>query len=86
MEDVDRAGGVSAILKEISRKDGVLRLDQPTVTGKTLGENIADAGILDPEVIRPIERAHSARGDSRSCSAISPPRERSSRRPPSPRG
>ncbi|MEK6815692.1 MAG: dihydroxy-acid dehydratase [Nitrospirota bacterium] len=62
MEDVDRAGGVSAILKEISRKDGVLRLDQPTVTGKTLGENIADAGILDPEVIRPIERAHSARG------------------------
>lgn len=62
MEDVDRAGGVSAILKEISRKDGVLRLDQPTVTGKTLGENIADAGILDPEVIRPIERAHSERG------------------------
>lgn len=62
MEDVDRAGGVSAILKEISRKDGVLRLDQPTVTGKTLGENIAGAKIVDSDVIRPIEKAHSERG------------------------
>ncbi|MBI3391565.1 MAG: dihydroxy-acid dehydratase [Nitrospirae bacterium] len=62
MEDVDRAGGVSAILKEIARKEGVLVLGQMTVTGKTLGENIADAGILDPEVIRPIEKAHSERG------------------------
>lgn len=62
MEDVDRAGGISAILKELSRKEGLLNLDCPTVTGKTLGENIADAEILDHEVIRPLEHAHSETG------------------------
>src|SRR5512135_300674 len=45
MEDVDRAGGISAILKELSRTPGALNLDRPTVTMKTLGENIADAVI-----------------------------------------
>ncbi|MBX6395190.1 MAG: dihydroxy-acid dehydratase [Alicyclobacillaceae bacterium] len=62
MEDVHRAGGISAILKELSRIDGLLHLDALTVTGKTLGENIADAEIRDPEVIRPIERAYSPTG------------------------
>ena len=62
MEDVDRAGGISAILKELSRKPGVLNLDRPTVTLKTLGENIANAQINDPEVILPIDRPHSERG------------------------
>ncbi len=62
IEDVHRAGGISAILKEISRKPGVLDLDQMTVTLETLGENIADAEILDREVIRPLERAYSERG------------------------
>ena len=42
MEDVDRAGGICAILREISRKPGALTLDCPTVTGKTLGANIAE--------------------------------------------
>ncbi len=51
MEDVDRAGGISAILKEIARKPGALHLDLPTVTGKTLGENIAMAEIKDERVI-----------------------------------
>ena len=62
IEDVHRAGGISAILKEISRKPGVLDLDQMTVTLKTLGENIKDAEIRDPEVIRPLENAYSERG------------------------
>ena len=62
IEDVHRAGGISAILKEISRKPGVLDLDQMTVTLKTLGENIADAEILDPEVIHPLADAYSERG------------------------
>jgi dihydroxy-acid dehydratase len=62
IEDVDRAGGISAILKELTRIDGLLHTDCLTVTGKTLGENIADARILDPECIRPIERAYSQTG------------------------
>jgi len=62
IEDVHRAGGISAILKEIARKPGVLDLDQMTVTLQTLGENIADAEIRDPEVIRPLPQAYSERG------------------------
>ncbi|UOF88789.1 dihydroxy-acid dehydratase [Fodinisporobacter ferrooxydans] len=62
MEDVDRAGGISAILKEVSRKEGVLNLDCLTVTGKTLGETIANAEIKDPEVIHTIENPHSEVG------------------------
>ncbi|HTK07977.1 MAG TPA: dihydroxy-acid dehydratase [Ktedonobacteraceae bacterium] len=62
MEDVDRAGGISAILKELARKPGVLNLDRPTVTLRTLGENIAEAENHDPAVIHPLEEAHSERG------------------------
>ncbi len=62
MEDVHRAGGVPAILKEISKKEGALHLDRPTVTGKTLGESIADAKITDYEVIRPVENPYSEHG------------------------
>ncbi|HET9013981.1 MAG TPA: dihydroxy-acid dehydratase [Thermomicrobiaceae bacterium] len=62
IEDVHRAGGISAILNEVARKPGVLDLDQMTVTLKTLGENIADAEIRDPEVIRPLENAYSEKG------------------------
>jgi dihydroxy-acid dehydratase len=62
MEDVDRAGGISAILKELSRKPGALNLDRPTVTLKTLGENIAEAEVKDPEVILSVEQPHSERG------------------------
>src|SRR3989441_1733014 len=62
MEDVDRAGGIGAILKELAKKPGVLNLDRPTVTLKTLGENIAGAENKDPEVISPLDRPHSERG------------------------
>ena len=62
MEDIDRAGGISAILKTIAGKPGVLNLDARTVTGLTLGETIRDAEVRDAEVIRPLARAHSPRG------------------------
>jgi dihydroxy-acid dehydratase len=62
MEDVDRAGGVSAILKEISKKPGLLHLNQKTVTAKTLGENIAGAEIKDKNVIKSIEKPYSSNG------------------------
>ncbi len=62
VEDVDAAGGVSAILNEISKIPNLLNLDCPTVTGKTLGANIANAGIRDPQVIRSIENPYSKTG------------------------
>ncbi|MHC4560019.1 MAG: dihydroxy-acid dehydratase domain-containing protein, partial [Planctomycetota bacterium] len=60
--DVDKAGGVSAILKEISKVPKLLKLDCLTVTGKTLGENIANAKIKKPEVIHPIDNVYSKTG------------------------
>ncbi len=65
IEDVHRAGGISAILKEVSKIPGLLHLDAKTVTGRTLFENIADAEIRDPQVIRPLEDAYSPTGGLR---------------------
>jgi len=62
IEDVQRAGGVSAILNELGKKQGCLHTDQKTVTLKSLGENIQDAVIQDGEVIRPREHAYSETG------------------------
>ena len=62
MEDVDRAGGISAILKTIAAKPGTLHLDAITVTGRTLGENIGDAIVKDADVIRPLDKAYSQTG------------------------
>jgi dihydroxy-acid dehydratase len=62
IEDVDRAGGVSAILNEIAKIDGLLNTGAITVTGKTLGENIADAAIADEECIRRLDNAYSSEG------------------------
>jgi len=62
MEDVFRAGGISAILKTIAGKPGTLSLDCITVTGKTLGENISDAVVKDKDVIRPLDNPYSERG------------------------
>ena len=59
IEDLDLAGGVPAVMNEIR---DVLKLDCKTVTGKTVGENVAGSGILNEEVIRRIGRAHSATG------------------------
>jgi dihydroxy-acid dehydratase len=62
MEDVDAAGGISAILNEISKVPNLLNTDCLTVTGKTLGENIAGAEIKNPEVIHPLDNAYSKTG------------------------
>lgn len=61
MEDLNEAGGIYAVMKEISKK-GLLNLDCMTVTGKTVGENIANAVNLNPEVIRPVENPYSETG------------------------
>ena len=62
MEDVDRAGGISAIMKELSGIDNLLSLDAKTVTGKTLGENVKEAVVKDREVIRSIDDPYSKTG------------------------
>ena len=62
MEDMDRAGGVTALLWELSQKPGTLHLNQPTVTGKTLGENIANCDSQDTDCIRTLDNAYSQTG------------------------
>jgi len=62
MEDVLNAGGISAILKELSQKKGILNLDRPTITGKTLGESIENAKNLNPEIIRSVDNPFSKEG------------------------
>jgi dihydroxy-acid dehydratase len=62
MEDVNRAGGVSAILKTISAVKGLLNPEALTVTGDKIGKNFARAKVLDANVIRPIEKAYSQDG------------------------
>jgi dihydroxy-acid dehydratase len=65
IQDVNAEGGVPTILAELAKRPGTLRLDVPTVTGKTLGENLAhvEARPAGPErCIRPIESPHSERG------------------------
>ena len=62
MEDVHRAGGVPAILKEIASDGNTLHLDRMTVSGKTIGEIIANAEIRDEEVIHRRDNAYSQHG------------------------
>ncbi len=61
MEDLNEAGGVYAVMRELSKRE-LLDLTLPTVTGKTVGENIRDAVNRDPEIIRPIENPYSETG------------------------
>ena len=61
MEDLNEAGGVYAVLKELTKLD-LLDTSVMTCTGKTLGENIAGAINKDPKVIRPVEDPYSATG------------------------
>ncbi|MBT4307887.1 MAG: dihydroxy-acid dehydratase [Candidatus Marinimicrobia bacterium] len=62
MEDVDRAGGISAILSELSKKDDTLVLECPTVTGHSLGQNIQNAESLDNNIIRTVSNPYSTEG------------------------
>jgi dihydroxy-acid dehydratase len=62
MEDVDRAGGIPAILSELFKVPGLMKRGCLTVTGKTLEENVAEAASKDPAVIRPLSDAYSREG------------------------
>jgi len=62
MEDVDRAGGIPAILSELFKVPGLMKRGCRTVTGKTLEENVAGASSKDPAVIRPLSDAYSKEG------------------------
>jgi dihydroxy-acid dehydratase len=62
MEDVHRAGGVPAILKEVQRGTGMLHLDRMTVTGESFRSTVENAEVKDAEVIRPYTNPHSSRG------------------------
>ena len=61
MEDLNEAGGVYAVMNELSKKN-LLNLDIMTVTGKTVGENISNCANKDPETIRPIDNPYSETG------------------------
>ena len=61
IEDLDRAGGVYAVMKELTKK-GLLDTSGITVTGKTVAENLAGVENTDPEIIRPIENPYSPYG------------------------
>lgn len=62
MEDINRAGGVNAVMKEVSKRGELLITDAMTVTGETVGERIKDAEIKDPEIIHTNENAYSQVG------------------------
>ncbi|MBI2980496.1 MAG: dihydroxy-acid dehydratase [Chloroflexi bacterium] len=59
IEDLDRAGGISAVMKELG---GLLKTKAKTVTGKTVAENISKSRVLDSDVIRSKTKAHSQTG------------------------
>ena len=61
MEDLNEAGGVYAVMNELTKKD-LLYTDCITVTGKTVAENIKNCVNLDPQVIRPIDNPYSTTG------------------------
>lgn len=61
MEDLNEAGGVYAVLNELSKKN-LINTDCMTVTGKTVGENISGCINKDPETIRPIDNPYSETG------------------------
>ncbi len=61
MEDLEEAGGVYAVMRELSKKS-LLDLACLTVTGKTMGENISGSANQNPSVIRPVEDPYSPTG------------------------
>ncbi len=62
IEDVDKAGGIPAILKEVSKIKGLLKLDCLCVSGKTLGQQLKAAAAPDGTVIRTLKNPYSAEG------------------------
>jgi dihydroxy-acid dehydratase len=61
IEDLDRAGGIPAVMGELVKKD-LLDIKQMTVTGKTVKDNINKAHSLDEEIIRPVDSPYSPDG------------------------
>ncbi len=61
IEELNEAGGIPAVMSEI-KKLGLLELDNPTVTLKTVGENIENAYNKNPEIIRPVDNPYSKTG------------------------
>ncbi|MHC1729977.1 MAG: dihydroxy-acid dehydratase [Syntrophobacteraceae bacterium] len=61
LEDLNAAGGVQAVMKELSRRD-LINKKSLTVTGKTVGENLEQARVTQPDVIRPLENAYHEQG------------------------
>lgn len=61
MEDLNEAGGIHAVLKELL-DGGLINGDVMTVTGKTLKENVATSFVIDPEVIRPLDNPFTKTG------------------------
>ncbi len=62
MEDVDRAGGISAIIRTLCDIPGLINRGAPTVTGRTIAQNTARAKILDDQVIRRLDNPYSPEG------------------------
>jgi dihydroxy-acid dehydratase len=62
MQDIDKAGGVSAVMHEMSKRGDDILLDNLTVTGETLKERIADATIVDTDIIHTIDNPYSEVG------------------------
>jgi dihydroxy-acid dehydratase len=61
LQDLYVAGGVYAVMKELS-KIGLILEDQPTVSGKTIGESISNAEIMRSDIIRPVDRPYHPKG------------------------
>ena len=61
IQDLDRAGGISALVNELNRKK-IINLGEITVTGKNVSENIKNAQILDNKIIRTIENPYNSKG------------------------
>ena len=62
IEDVDRAGGVSALLRLLADIPDIIHKEAPTVTGKTIWQTVKRAKVLDTEVIRPLDNPYAADG------------------------
>ena len=61
LQDLDRAGGISALIKELSKKK-IINLGEVTVTGQNIGQNVENAHILDNKVIRTIQNSYNPKG------------------------
>ena len=61
IEDLYYAGGIQAVMSRLSEAD-LIHKDLPTATGLTVGENLKNAAVIDPEVIRPLDRPYHAQG------------------------